>query len=356
MSSDYTKIEKSTIDLLNKNSINSFDFLDNKIISCCDSELNIFNLETKIKSNIFSVSDEVYEELGCFEIFTKDRLFLSNNNTIQLFDLNESKQISKSKFCKDTINSIKTNKQGNILACCDDSGQISLLDVRIESNEPTLYLSKNLNHHDNICYALAFHPTNEYELFSGSFDCTFIKWDIRFQNKDSKKTFLKKVSISDEIQKLIQKNNADMLSSMTPSFIHSFYFTELRDNKKGLMCGIENGYALLFDSGSCKLIDGKQITNNLAVSQFSKFEIINEKKLILTSGDSKKIEFIYLNEKEVSSKKRIDITYKINKFEELSIDFNKKINCLKYSDQKVYVSDTSNDITIFNFENIINKY
>lgn len=352
---DLTKIDKKTLDLLNKKSINSFDFIDNKIITCCDSQLNIFNLDTKVKSNIFSVSDETDEELGCFEIFKNDKLFLSNQNTIHLCDLNTSKQISQGKFSKDTINSIKTNNQGNTLACCDDSGQISLLDIRIQSNEPTLYLSKNLNQHENICYALAFHPTNENELFSGSFDCTFIKWDIRFHKKDSKKPFLKKVAISDEIQKLIQKNNADMLSSMTPSFIHSLYFVELRDNKTGLMCGIENGYALLFDSGNCKLIDGKQITNNLAVSQFSKFEIIQDKKLIVTSGDSKKIEFIYLNEKDLSSKKRIDISYEINKFEELSIDFNKKINCLKYKDKQMYVSDTSNDITIFNFEKLINK-
>ncbi|RNA44229.1 WD repeat-containing 53 [Brachionus plicatilis] len=356
MNFDLAKLEKFSLDSLNKNSINSFDFIDGKIISCCESELNIFNLETGIKSNIYSVVDET-EELGCFKIFQQDKLFLSNENIIQLFDLNLSQQINKFKFSKDTINSIKISKKDNILACCDDSGEIKLLDVRTQSREPCLSFCKSLNQHDNICYALEFHPANEHELFSGSFDCTFIKWDIRFQKKDSKKPFIKKVAVSDEIQKLIQieKDGADMLSSMTPSFIHSLYFIELPENKTGLMCGTENGYAMLFDSDSCKLIHGKQITNNLAVSQFNKFEKIDDKNLIATSGDSKLIEFIYLNKEQANFKNKTHVKFEIRKFEELSIKHGKKVNCVKYKDQKLYLSDTSNDISIYNFKNLLNK-
>lgn len=352
MNFDSSKIKINVLDLLNKNSINFFDFIDSKIISCSESELNIFNLETKDKSSVYSITEEASEELGCFEILNQDKLFLSNQNLIQLFDLNVSKQINKFKFAKDTINSIKS-KQNSIIAICDDSGEIKLLDIRSQSNSPNLSLRKSLNQHDNICYALEFNPLSEHELFSGSFDCTFIKWDIRFQKKDSKKPYVKKVAISDEIQKLIQiqKDSADMLSSMTPSFIHSLYFTELEEGKMGLMCGVENGYAMLFNPENCKLIDGKQITNNLAVSQFSNFEKLDNQNLIATSGDSKIIEFIYVNRKEKPIKNELDYTLQINKFTDLNIKHNKKVNCLKYKDKKIYISDTSNNITMFNFEN-----
>ncbi|CAF0778741.1 unnamed protein product [Brachionus calyciflorus] len=359
MNFETNQIKNFQLPNLNSNSINSFDFIDNSLLTCCESELNLFNLETKSKTTIYKATNEETEELGCFKLIDNKNALVSNQNYVHLFDINTQKELNKFNFFQETVNCLELNKQGNVLVGCDDSGEIKLLDLRIQSDIPNLSLHKSLKQHQNICYCLKFHPMNEYELFSGSFDCTFVKWDIRFPKaKDSKKQFVKKVAISEELEKVIKSQNDDtdfMLSTMTPSFVHSLFFTEIDQNKMGLLCGIENGYAMLFDPDTCKLSDGKQLTNNLAVTQFDKFEKVQEKNLLVTSGDSKIIEFIYFDKKEVTRKNKSEIKYELEKFQDMKIDFKRKVNCLKFRDNKLYIADTSNSLTVFDFEDYFKK-
>ena len=91
------------------------------------------------------------------------------------------KHLNKFKFCKETINAIEIQKSSNsLIGLCDDSGQIRLCDLRQQQHqqqEASLTLKKKLTgHNSNIVSTIKFSTSNQYEIFSGSFDCTLSKF------------------------------------------------------------------------------------------------------------------------------------------------------------------------------------
>lgn len=83
---------------------------------------------------------------------------------------------------------------------------------------------------------------------------------------------------------------------------------------------------------------------------------LNKKSLIATGGDSKQIEFVYLDvassEKKDESQASSLLPLRIERIDSLKLDHGFKINCLKYSpsNAKLYVSDTTQNLTIYDFD------
>ncbi len=64
-----------------------------------------------------------------------------------------------------------------------------------------------------------FNPVNESEIFSCSFDCSVLKWDLR-----QTAAFVNKIEINESMAEIKQSNSGSedvFLSTMTPSFVHS---------------------------------------------------------------------------------------------------------------------------------------
>lgn len=69
-----------------------------------------------------------------------------------------------------------------------------------------------------------FNGTNENEIFSCSFDCSILKWDLRMvKSGDNKNPFVKRIDMNETMVEVNRaKKSEDMLvSTMTPSFVHS---------------------------------------------------------------------------------------------------------------------------------------
>lgn len=218
--------------------------------------------------------------------------------------------------------------------------------------ESTLTIRKKMIGHSNICSSIKFNPLNDYELFSGSFDCSILIWDIR-----STKTYSKKIITSDILLEINKNEENNLVSSMTPSFVHTLHFVNV-NNENILLAGIENGLCLAFITNLFKFVSSEQLQPfNCALTQLNDF-ILNDKmkleaaaatatttsnaynneNVLLGCGNGRTIEFFYLNN---------DI--KIQKFEKFKIDHRYKINSAKSFNNKLFIADTSYNLTIYDF-------
>ena len=231
-----------------------------------------------------------------------------------------------------------------MLACCDDSGKINLLDLKYSADTklPNLTLKKSLIDHENICSSVKFNPNNEFELFSGSFDCSILKWDIRYVKSNSKKSYLKKINISETLLKLNGPNNENaLISSMTPCFVHT-----LKIDNSLLFCGIENGVCMIFNITTGDYVDHIQMQSlNCALTQIESLKLpnatSNSENFKVLGGNAKIIEFLNLKNGN-----------KLEKVESLKINHGHKINCLKSFNKKLFLADTSNNLTIYDLSNL----
>lgn len=261
-------IKKFQLENLNKNSINSIEFLEknaNTYATCSDEDIILYNQSTESKQTLFAGdANKKHEpdEITYLKHFQSNLLFAANGKYLNIFDINQLKLNDKFKFCKDTINCIEIGQKNQVVTLGDDSGEIKLIDLRINAAKApcvNLTLKKTLNQHKNICYTLKYHPSRDYELFSGSYDCSILKWDTRFLKSNAS---IAGINVTQAVNKLTEKN-VDLLNvyAMTPCFVHSLFFTEpaMPDFDSLLVCGIENGLCLAFDPSSLELCSFKQL-------------------------------------------------------------------------------------------------
>jgi len=212
--------------------------------------------------------------------------------------------------------------------------------------ESTLTIRKKMNGHTNICSSLKFNPLNDYELFSGSFDCSILTWDIR-----STKSYSKKINTTDILAELNKNEENNLVSSMTPSFVHTLHLVH-SNSEPILLAGIENGLCLAFKIDLFKFACSEQLQSfNCALTQLNDFFLndkmklegaYNSENILFGCGNGKTIEFFYF-------KKENNNDIKVQKFDEFKIDHCKKINLEKSFDKKLFVEDTSSKLTIYDF-------
>ena len=384
------KINKSIVEKLVNDSINSIEVVTadgngekNIIFACSDDQIVIYNESNDTRAILYSSNAGTDElcNLKRFFVGENNLIFAANGKFINIFDINSNKQLGKFKFCKDTINCIEINQSQNVLACGDDLGEIKLIDLRISNSKNKskqasstssslnlgLVLKKNLSQHENICFTLKYNPKNEFQLFSGSFDCSIIEWDTRFPKGTSNKPFVRQINVSEVMQLILSsKSEQDseleyLVSSMTPSFVHSLHFSSVNNSESVLLCGIENGLCLAFNPKNCQFYSCKQLQPlNCALTQLETFETGKrcgyetiEREMIVTSGDGKRIEFAYLSETSKISDQDGCNKIQVNRVEPLRLVHVNKVNCVKYKNGNLYVADTSNSLSIYNFKNIL---
>jgi WD40 repeat protein len=218
--------------------------------------------------------------------------------------------------------------------------------------ESTLTIRKKMIGHSNICSSIKFNPLNDYELFSGSFDCSILIWDIR-----SAKTYSNKIITSDILLEINKNEENNLVSSMTPSFVHSLHFVNV-SNENILLAGIENGLCLAFKTNLFKFVSSEQLQPfNCALTQLNDFILNDKMKLEAVTTTSTTTSNAYNNEKVLSgcgNGRTIEFFYlnndiKIQKFEKFKIDHTYKINSAKSFNNKLFIADTSYNLTIYDF-------
>ena len=333
------------------------------VFTCSDEELKVTNLATRQHDRLYKVSDAAKEELNCVKLLPTNAdearyLFASNSQHLFLFDLEKLKVATKFKFNKDTISCLELNKAGNCLACGDDSGEIKLLDIRAPPSSSSgagslsaITLNRNLTAHTNICYALKFNPANEFELFSAGFDCSVIKWDMRSAKRAAKQhAFVEQINVSAALTAATcgdsEQNSDAFVSSMTPCFVHCLEFNSVGDSTV-LMAGVESGMCMLFDAKTCKSVGHRQIQPfNCALTQLCPVQMTDgqEPVVVAAAGNGTHIEFVAVKSEENAEEAG---TFQMEDVSGLRLNHGNKVNCLKFSDKKLFVADTTNDLTIY---------
>jgi WD40 repeat protein len=352
----YSFCRKTVLVNLHTNQINSLEIAgDDKndpiVYSCSCEQLNVYNLNSKSKTTLYSTSNPNAEELSYVKLLDSSRLALANENYIQIFDLNACKQASKYKWMRETINCIE--KQGNLLACCDDSGSIKLIDMRTSASasDLTLMVKASLPGHSNVCYALKFNECKENELFSGGYDCSIIKWDLRSTKANAKTPYANKINVSEVLSSLGgDTSSSTFFNTMTPNFVHALNFAQMdtksSESKFILMAGIENGLCILFEPNTCSYINHEQLQRfNCALTQISgKIKVIgSDDSMIACGGNGSYIELASLSADSGENAVRL------NKSPQFLLNHLNKVNCLRSYSNKLYVADTSNHLSIYDF-------
>lgn len=332
--------KKRLVNDLNSNSINHVELLDNNnnshtLATCSDTDITLYNESTNTRHTLYQSTSKKPDddEISYLKSFhSANYMFAANGPFLQLFNIEKLKPVDRFKFCKETINCIDVRNNNSHVTICDDSGQIKLIDVRIKPAAPmiNLTLNRTLDRHRNICFVIRYHPHKEHELFSGSFDCSVLKWDLRFAKSQPAKIDL--TSVVNGLNTGPQPLN---VYSMTPCFVHSVHFTPAGS----LLCGLENGLCVAFDPESLAVRSHTQTrTLNRALTQMVTFQEHSDRALIAMAGDQPTVDFIYESPQ-----------HSLVKYDALLIDHQHKVNSLKHASHKLYVADTSPHLTIYDF-------
>jgi WD40 repeat protein len=102
-------------------------------------------------------------------------IWASVSTSIMLLDARKmGSPVCTVKVNADEVNHITLNTAETLLAAADDSGEIRIIDTSSKALFKTLR-----KQHKNICSSVQFSPTKPDELFSGSLDCSIVRWDFK---------------------------------------------------------------------------------------------------------------------------------------------------------------------------------
>jgi WD40 repeat protein len=318
---------------LHENSINSIQIAGDIIYSCCDHNLNKYDQNSSKQETIF---ESETDDIGIVRLFDDKHLLITNSTDLHLFNVDSLKPLNKYTFCKDTINTIDVNSDKTLLACGDDTGHVKLLDVRMQPScaQVEMKLKKNLKKHTNLCFSLEFNRFNPTELMTSSYDCTVAKWDLR-----NLKNTVSSVSVNEILETLIQPETSEFVSTMTPCFVHCLRFS----HKDRLLVGIENGLGLGLSTENLELRFSKQLQRlNSALTDFA---YIQDWDTWACSGNDGNIRFFKICHE----------TDNLVLLDKSTLQHGFKVNCLFYANMRLYVADTTNDLTVYDLNRILSE-
>eukprot|EP00466_Bigelowiella_natans_P002917 jgi/Bigna1/70352/fgenesh1_pg.11_\ len=177
----------------------------------------------------------------CFTPGNPNLIFAAAGKAVYGFDLRkESVVLMKAdkefKYNSDDINQIQVNRKGKLLAACDDSGGINIIDIGTSEGKVVRELQ---DQEKSICMSVQFRPRSAWELASASLGLqdAIVQWDIskgralrKYQN-----AFEKSKKDGDEKQKQQVVN---------PPFANSISFS--RDGHT-VAAGLGNGSVALYN-------------------------------------------------------------------------------------------------------------
>lgn len=203
------------------------------------------------------------------------RNFLEPIQTLSVFD--------------DDVNMILLNSSESILAACDDSGNVIVVDHTKKHNN----ILHGFKEHDSCVSAIEFNPVkSDTELFSSGTDAQLRSWNLS-SGTCSDTVFLADCFAGDSATQTEEFGDT-VTNVLTPPMVHS-----VSSNQSGtlLACGLENSGLLLFDIQNQPKFKTRALLmgHSAGVCQvvFPKFSTaangIHGQDLLISGGNDKKI-------------------------------------------------------------------
>ncbi|KND00909.1 uncharacterized protein SPPG_04009 [Spizellomyces punctatus DAOM BR117] len=173
-----------------------------------------------------------------------DLLYVAAGHQVRLFDLrspglvlNQSTQIGVS--AEDEINHIALNEKRTFLATADDSGHVTVTDLRT-----TRVFKRFRQRHENLATCVRFQPNRSWDVWSGGMDSTLIHWDF------SKGCPVEQFPFATSEQ-------SQSAQSVNPPFVHSLEFSP---DARLLAAGLGDGSVALLNVSGKKNADAERST------------------------------------------------------------------------------------------------
>ncbi|TPX72248.1 hypothetical protein SpCBS45565_g00548 [Spizellomyces sp. 'palustris'] len=194
----------------------------------CVRGLKGFDENTEVTSVCFSGDDLLYVAAGC-----QVRLFDLRSHDLVLA---QSTQIGVS--AEDEINHIALNEKRTFLATADDSGHVTVTDLRTNR-----IFKRFRQRHENLATCVQFQPNRSWDVWSGGMDSTLIHWDY------SKGCPVEEFPFATSEQ----SQNAQ---SVNPPFVHSLEFSP---DARLLAAGLGDGSVALLNVSGKKNADAERL-------------------------------------------------------------------------------------------------
>ncbi|KAI9017502.1 WD40-repeat-containing domain protein [Gaertneriomyces semiglobifer] len=197
-----------------------------------DATVRLWDIQsTKCIRGIKSFSSDDDITSLCFS--GENLLYASAGRHVYLFDtrvpdliITQGRKIGAT--ADDEINQVAIHENGNFVARADDSGNVTVIDVR--TNKPFKRLRSV---HESLATCVRFNPRKPWELWSGGMDSTVIHWDF------SKGTVLQAYDM--------RLDREDQPQVVNPPFVHDL---DISHDGRTLAAGLGDGSILVMRNDS----------------------------------------------------------------------------------------------------------
>lgn len=264
-----------------KSSVLSLDVNSEGILaSGGEEELCVWDKDGSSQTKLSYPKTDSSKEVNsvCFGVTKPKHLYASCGNKVFGFDLrNQSSILCEYEYNEDEVNQITIHHKEEYLACCDDGGEIKVIELSSGRLFKTLR-----NKHDNICSTVQFRPIRRWEIVSGGMDFWVVSWDF-FSGRA-----LYELNVQGH-----GGNGSEGAYFVNPPFVHSIHMME---NGRMFASGLGNGDVQLFRyEGKKKFVPHqclKKHSSSVSQVHFPKF---HPNEWLVSAGNDCKIVFWNLN-------------------------------------------------------------
>lgn len=264
-----------------KSSVLSLDVNSEGILaSGGEEELCVWDKDGSSQTKLSYPKTDSSKEVNsvCFGVTKPKHLYASCGNKVFGFDLrNQSSILCEYEYNEDEVNQITIHHKEEYLACCDDGGEIKVIELSSGRLFKTLR-----NKHDNICSTAQFRPIRRWEIVSGGMDFWVVSWDF-FSGRA-----LYELNVQGH-----GGNGSEGAYFVNPPFVHSIH---MMGNGRMFASGLGNGDVQLFRyEGKKKFVPHqclKKHSSSVSQVHFPKF---HPNEWLVSAGNDCKIVFWNLN-------------------------------------------------------------
>lgn len=201
---------------------------EQNILTGHESKLKVWSWDSKLKTAKQTLELEVSGSVNCIRQFPHDTAFaLSVDQSVfiygyKLVDAMVTSLVVKDQLCSsdEEVNQIDIHPKGTFVCCCDDNGDVKVVDVDGKKIKHTL-----TNFHDGICSTVKFSVKKPWELLSGGLDCTIGRWDF------SRGRLITKLSTQQDASNVALMVNPPMVHSLDVFSVHHSFVCGLGDGR-----------------------------------------------------------------------------------------------------------------------------